>query len=632
MLQTWLYKILTYSPLDIIFFIFMPIIMLLTISFIIINYRFHLFKYKSTKILILILAPSAVSMSVLYYIEVWRYFHHETSLIYPILMEINVYSIFAGLIIALLILVIMFGKNWVRRRKSQFYNNFGPYLIMKRHPESSIKVCGRFSRGVWRRFNVSDGKKAGEFIIIFSQDYSSIVKLNKNTSEGSNLNITEEQIEDKENLRYKTINKGFRGFWNVELNNLKPNSKYYYLIRLKIRFKNDQNKKKMKILLRYLNTKLSFILGKVYFFETAKSLNVNEFEKENKKQLAKEGLMNATENEKSLKYSFIFLGDFHGGGHDISRLIRTLNEKYFTNYNNNNNVATVKNGGSDEKQIRFIIHGGDFVSDGRNLTHWKTLFRQLAPILSKVPILSCTGNHDANMPKMARFWKNIFPYDYINTDYGLFYYILYEEIFLLFLDLYHHYDQPIRSGKNTKNMINPEQIRLIEGVLKELPDYVKYKFMVLHEPMYSTSTRGSHKELERELMPLIINYGINSVLTSHVHFFELFHIESFENKEVNFTQVISGGGGGNLERAIFRKINKPPYLWEAPVHIASDRFFENGDRKSPLRNDEFIKKYQKIGFSRKHFVLIEVYSQEIKYFVYSDEGKLLFDYSQELRL
>lgn len=296
---------------------------------------------------------------------------------------------------------------------------------------------------------------------------------------------------------------------------------------------------------------------------------------------------------------FIYLSDMHAGGRDIGWIVDLIKKKY--------------------SEISFIVSSGDCVSDSRNFTHWKTLFNQLRPISGNYPFIHSIGNHDGLIPKMANRWKSVLPYELPEPDSGIYYKVCYGNVCFLILDNYN-------SG-NDYPLLSEQQIRWAERTLKGLPDSITIKYLVMHEPFYSTSTTGFRKDLEQNVMPIIEKYDIAGVLTGHVHYFELFHRRDI-GPDQGTTFIIAGGAGGRVEHAIFRQLNNPPYLWTGPIHNARQEFFKDGDTTSELRNDEYVKKYQKYAFSEKHFIYIKIRGKKITYNVIGKDGSILFEYTQ----
>lgn len=305
-------------------------------------------------------------------------------------------------------------------------------------------------------------------------------------------------------------------------------------------------------------------------------------------------------------FRFIHVSDLHASGHKMDWILNLLREKY--------------------SDIPFIISSGDTVSDGRNMTHWRTFFNQIQSVSSHLPYITCTGNHDSLMPKMAKIWKEVLPYDFIDSNNSLLHYFCYRSACFIFMDNY--------NAGTSDPIPNDNQLNQIKEILASLDSNIIFKFLICHEAFYSTSTRGFRPDLENKILPIIKEYRINCVLTGHSHYFELFYrddLKDLNNHQFNASFFIAGGSGGRREKAMFRKfINNPPYYWEGPIHNAQKYFFSSGNRKSNLRNDEIVKSFQKIGFSEYHFMVISLYRNKIIFNVIGKKGQNLFTFEQSL--
>jgi len=301
----------------------------------------------------------------------------------------------------------------------------------------------------------------------------------------------------------------------------------------------------------------------------------------------------------SIKFEFLHVSDLHASGHDINWIKNIIKNKF--------------------PNISFITSCGDFVSDGRRLMHWKTAFNQLFPISTEYAFITCTGNHDAIVKSMAKMWKLAFPYNFSNLKDGLSHYFVFQDSIFIFLDNY--------NNGNNNEIPSMNQINWMENILSNLPDEINKRFIFMHEAIYSTSSRGMNKDLEKIFIPIIRKYNITTLFAGHCHYFEMFFRDDL-NKIGGTCFIISGGGGGLLERAMFRKLNNPPYLWESKVHEAKKWFFSNGNKNSIKRNDEIVQKYQIIGFSEYNTIHIIVNKDNINYKILGKDGNELFNFTQ----
>lgn len=524
-----------YSTIAIVFFIVLPIIMLPLTYFLTINNRKFISKYKSTKFFAYMMFPIVHLLSGIYFMQAFDLSPFVLPLWVKFLIELNAYLVAITMGIFTIILIKFFGSNWLLRRKYFWRDDYGPYLIMSRNPQNSIKVCGHISRKKRRLLKDSEELKKIYYHPENSNDIKSVV------------------IDFRE-----------KGFWHAKLDGLNPETDYYY--------------------------KCLIVSQNEFHFKTAPKC------KDQKDQ-----------NEiDSMIFRFIHVSDLHGSGHDMSWILKVIKERY--------------------SDIPFIISSGDTVSDGRNLTHWRTFFNQLQSVGPELPYITCTGNHDCLMTKMAKIWKIALPYDFIDTNNSLLHYFSYNNACFIFLDNY--------NAGTSDPIPNEKQLDQLREILGSLNPDIHIKFLICHEAFYSTSTRGFRPEIEAKLLPIIKEYRINSVLTGHSHYFELFNrddLKDSNNKPLNTSFFIAGGSGGRIEKAMFRKfINNPPYYWEGPIHNAQKQFFSKGNHKSKLRNDEIVRKYQRMGFSKYHFMVVSIFRNKINFEVIGKKGQSLFTFEQAI--
>lgn len=156
--------------------------------------------YRGPKILALTLVPSFTITLIFMSIEANRIFTNQESF----LMDILVYQIFAiiiaiGLVVVFILLWIYFGAHWMMRNRFRFYRYFGPYLFYGKDPTTSMIIC--WGHGLRK---------------ITSDIQSNIHILIGTTPE--HLESYQGEIQTNQRIFYQ------------ELQNLSPNTTYYYQI------------------------------------------------------------------------------------------------------------------------------------------------------------------------------------------------------------------------------------------------------------------------------------------------------------------------------------------------------------------------------------------------------------------
>jgi predicted phosphodiesterase len=190
-----------------------------------------------------------------------------------------------------------------------------------------------------------------------------------------------------------------------------------------------------------------------------------------------------------------------------------------------------------DRELDFVVHTGDLVyrveenPDAREAFLIKH-YLPFAPLLHAAPLFPVPGNEDFDPPTE---WEG-FPYYF--TAYpplsGLgssspgeirqYYAVEVGNIQILFLDTQEFWRQPD----------NLEQTRWLEERLKD-PRFA-LSIPILHVPPFSSGLHSSDGVIvEREWVPLFVEYGVPLVLSGHDH--------NYQRIQVNgITYVVSGGG------------------------------------------------------------------------------------------
>lgn len=167
-------------------------------------------------------------------------------------------------------------------------------------------------------------------------------------------------------------------------------------------------------------------------------------------------------------------------------------------------------------QPRFMIHTGDFVSQGyqREYLGFLSLLRRAA-----FPVLLAAGNHEIYNGGRKWFQRYIGP-ERFAFSYGPDRYI--------FLD-------------NADGELRSDQLAWLEN---ELQQSARYRFVVAHMPPRNLYWFHAFSTGAKEMMKLVERYKANYVLLGHMHIYD-----KMQHNGVNY--VISGGAGGPLYRMPF---------------------------------------------------------------------------------
>jgi hypothetical protein len=181
----------------------------------------------------------------------------------------------------------------------------------------------------------------------------------------------------------------------------------------------------------------------------------------------------------------------------------------------------------------FLIHLGDMAyprSSSPHLDH--RFFRPYARTLTRVPLFPTPGNHD------------------------LAHHTVYRDVFAPFSDgdgasrTQYAFDW---GGARFVFVSSPEfprdgeaGTRWLAGEITSAPPGA-WRFVVLHEPPYSSSRKRVTRGLRASLEPVVEAAHVDLVLAGHVHLYERALPACEYVQDARVLEVISGGGGANLD-------------------------------------------------------------------------------------
>ena len=174
---------------------------------------------------------------------------------------------------------------------------------------------------------------------------------------------------------------------------------------------------------------------------------------------------------------------------------------------------------ADERKFDFIIHAGDAIHNAGTPKQWKRFLEITGPgkILHLAP-----GNHDIHGKASLAIYLKFFPNLYYSFSEG-------DTLFVIL-----NTELPGETG-----MITGEQL----GWLKtELSKTFRYKFVVLHEPLFPLVTGHGldrHKEERDRLHRLFVQKGVALVVSGHDHLY-------LRSEKQGITYLIVAAAGGNM--------------------------------------------------------------------------------------
>ena len=247
----------------------------------------------------------------------------------------------------------------------------------------------------------------------------------------------------------------------------------------------------------------------------------------------------------------------------------------------------------------FAIHTGDLTDTGLDTAADEQYFIPYKKMLAKYPIFPALGNHDYgrnyNKEEGRRFLReNYTPFRTIPYT-GLppyFYFVDDGNARFFFLDTNYFYGnkwaQPLDKDSKQYKWLDRFLARAVKANSQGKPEKT-WKFVVLHEPMYSTGARGGIEAQRTVLEPLFEKYKVDLVFQGHDHNYER-------------TKPIKDGLADDAEGIIYITLGGG----------GSPLYFQ---RTQADWSEKFIPVY--------HFAYIEVKDSNLKMTVYDKDGKTI---------
>jgi len=195
-----------------------------------------------------------------------------------------------------------------------------------------------------------------------------------------------------------------------------------------------------------------------------------------------------TASDKPNPFSFIYFGDVQNGIRSLwSRVIREAFRA--------------------APDAKFMVFGGDLVTDGSSDTLWGEFFGGGSWIYGMVPTLPTPGNHeyrdnDKGSSNVTRHWRAQFTLPE-NGPSGLEEYAYYTDI------------QGVRMISIASNEKTDEQTAWLNQVLSNNPN--KWTIAFFHHPIFSPAKGRDQAKLRAAWMPIFEKYKVDLVLNGHDH-------------------------------------------------------------------------------------------------------------------
>lgn len=185
----------------------------------------------------------------------------------------------------------------------------------------------------------------------------------------------------------------------------------------------------------------------------------------------------------------------------------------------------------------FVLLSGDLVTNGYNQTQWDSFFNSLDSFWIgnnnlTIPIIPCLGNHEQNATNYYEQFALPGNEQWYSFNWGKYVHI---------------------TVLNSEANPTGDQLDWLEHDLSSHENYT-WKFVLFHQPLFSSSYRGSWYEGRDHWSPRFDKYRVNIVFSGHGHDYE-------RSKAINYTAsktspqssysmgtiyIVSGGWGAPL--------------------------------------------------------------------------------------
>ncbi len=191
-----------------------------------------------------------------------------------------------------------------------------------------------------------------------------------------------------------------------------------------------------------------------------------------------------TEPLQTQSFSFIYLGDAQNGFEEWGKLLKTSVEKC--------------------PDCSFILMAGDLVNRGNERDDWDAFFHYSDNVFAQYPIIPTIGNHEYKsnplLPKMYLDYFVLPQNGPTNITNEFCYSLTYSNAQFIILNGNH----------------NPEhQKPWLEQQLSESSS--TWKFLLFHQPLYSSAPKRDNRHLKNAWLPLIDQYHVDMVFQGHDH-------------------------------------------------------------------------------------------------------------------
>ena len=173
-----------------------------------------------------------------------------------------------------------------------------------------------------------------------------------------------------------------------------------------------------------------------------------------------------------------------------------------------------------EENVSFVLHGGDLVNDGGDLSEWNRFFEAARAMMATTTFYPTLGNHEyTNFSGSGEAVQNYYDAfelpEWYSFDCG--------DVHVTVLDSNEEANETAQNA----------------WLLNDLTTNATRKFVAFHHPPYSSSSThfGGWTDFRALWCPLFINRSVTAVFSGHVHAYERLRANGI-------TYVVAGTGGG----------------------------------------------------------------------------------------
>lgn len=173
-------------------------------------------------------------------------------------------------------------------------------------------------------------------------------------------------------------------------------------------------------------------------------------------------------------------------------------------------------------QPDFFLHTGDMTENGNQPLLWDTFFKVQQALMNIAPFMACRGNHEGNA---FAYWGLFYNPLSSATEKHAYYSFRYNNAEFVILD--------------PRDDMNKQKEFLDSVLARAQQDGIPYKFVMWHNPPFSSGTHGNNQLIIDSWVPLLEKYRVTCGFFGHDHLYE----HSFK---AGVHYFIVGGGGAPL--------------------------------------------------------------------------------------